>query len=102
MDKPNYILNKVDNAAVLLIDGEISEWWGVGLSQVSNELANLNADSITVQINSVGGSVTEGQAIASFLRGYPANVTTNGIGLVASIATIILLAGKKTSMSKGS
>jgi ATP-dependent Clp protease, protease subunit len=102
MSKPHYILNKVDNAAVLLIDGEISEWWGVGLSQVSNELANLNADSITVQINSVGGSVTEGQAIASFLRGYPANVTTNGIGLVASIATIILLAGKKTSMSKGS
>ena len=102
MSKPNYILNKVNNRANLLIDGEISEWWGIGLRQVSNELALMNADKVTVQINSGGGSVTEGQAIASFLRGYPADVSTNGIGLVASIATIILLAGKNTSMSKGS
>ena len=74
MSKPNYILNKVNNSANLLIDGEISEWWGIGLRQVSNELALMNADKVTVQINSGGGSVTEGQAIASFLRGYPADV----------------------------
>ena len=55
-----------------------------------------------LQINSPGGSVTEGQAIAAFIKGFPAKIDTSGVGLVASIATTILLAGDSVTMDKGS
>jgi ATP-dependent Clp protease, protease subunit len=102
MDRQHYILNKIENNATLLINGEISEWWGVGLNQVRSELMNMNASKIMVQISSGGGNITEGRAISSFINGFPTPIDTNGFGLVASIATMPLLAGKKVSMSKGS
>jgi len=105
MSKLPYIINKDStdsDSANLLINGEISDWWGVGLAEVNNRLAETRAKNISVQINSVGGSVTEGLAIRAFLKGYPANITTSGFGLVASIATVVLLASKKSSMASGS
>lgn len=103
MNSAYYTYNKVDDTkANLLINGEISEWWGTGLREVAKEIASSGAKDLMIQINSPGGSVTEGFAISSFLKGYPANINTNVVGLSASIATIISLAGEKTSISEGS
>lgn len=97
-----YILNQVGDTLNLLLTGEISEWWGVGLTQVASEIKSINPSTINVQINSGGGDLLEAQAIAAFLKSYNARVETTGMGLVASAATVILLASKNSSMAKNS
>ena len=97
-----YILNQDGSNMNLLIDGDIGDFWGVVLKDLIKQIQYSNATNINVQISSGGGSVADGLAIASYLNGLNKNVTTSGFGLVASIATTILLAGKKVSMSNGS
>ena len=97
-----YILNQVGDTLNLLLTGEISDWWGVGLKQVSDEIKAANPSTIEVQINSGGGDLLEGLAIRAFLKGYNARIQTTGMGLVASAATVILLASKNSSMAKNS
>ena len=90
------------NEANILINGEIDAFWNVGLLELTQQLKESKAEKVNIQINSPGGSVTEGAAIAAFLKGYNKPVNTSGFGLVASIATKILLAGDVVSMAKGS
>lgn len=99
-----YIFNKSDDGktANILIDGDISDWWGIGLREMANDISNSGANKIMVQISSLGGDVFQGQAIGSFMRGFPANIDTSILGICASIATVIALSGKSTSISKGS
>tara|TARA_R100000152_G_C6781949_1_gene217721 strand:- start:7806 stop:8996 length:1191 start_codon:yes stop_codon:yes gene_type:complete len=52
-----------------------------------------DVDQIYVDINSEGGSVFEGNAIAEALKAHPANITTRCIGSALSIASVIFLAG---------
>lgn len=79
---------------------QIDDWWGYGVPTLAYELSKLNASqALTVRIHSPGGSVTEGLGIRNLLRAYPGDLTTVGVGFVASIASIILLAGKKVKMS---
>jgi len=84
-------------AKTINIDGEIDNFWGVGLSALRYDLQD--AEDLTIYINSGGGSVTEGFAIADTLRlhGEKYNVEIIGVGIVASIATMILSAGSKGS-----
>ena len=100
-----YIFNQNEGSspsANILITGEIDEFWGTGLRSLADEITQSKAQNIMLQINSPGGSVTEGQAIAAFIKGFPAKIDTSGVGLVASIATTILLAGDSVTMDKGS
>jgi len=52
-------------------------------------------EPLEVEITSEGGSVFAGIQIANMLARHKGQVTTHGVGLVASIATVILMAGKK-------
>ena len=100
-----YIFNQNEGSSPsvnILITGEIDEFWGTGLRSLADEITQSKAQNIMLQINSPGGSVTEGQAIAAFIKGFPAKIDTSGVGLVASIATTILLAGDSVTMDKGS
>jgi len=100
-----YIFNQNKGSspsANILITGEIDEFWGTGLRSLADEITQSNAQNIMLQINSPGGSVTEGLAIAAFIKGFPAKIDTSGVGLVASIATTILLAGDVVTMDKNS
>jgi len=99
-----YIFNKSEDSekANILIDGEISAWWGVGLRDMAKDIANSGASEIMMQINSGGGSVFEGMAISAFIKSNPINISTSILGLCASIATPIALSGKTTSIAKGS
>lgn len=54
-----------------------------------------DTEPLEVEITSVGGSVFAGIQIANMLARHKGQVTTHGVGLVASIATVILMAGKK-------
>lgn len=57
-----------------------------------------DATEIHVNINSPGGEVTEGFAIYNYLTSQGVPVITRGVGLVASIATVVFLAGKKREL----
>lgn len=62
-------------------------------------------EAVDVEINSPGGSVLEGQRIYHALRGMAkrgVEVTTTVNGLAASMGSVILMAGDKRRMTKGS
>lgn len=58
------------------------------------ESENPNAD-ISLYIQSPGGEVYAGMAILDTMRYIKSNVSTIGIGMVASMASILLAAGEK-------
>lgn len=84
------------------IFGEIDPYAGWSIEKLKSEInaKGVNQDSITIQIHSPGGAVTEGFGMYDLLQGYQGEVITEGIGFVASIASIILLSGDKVRMAE--
>jgi ATP-dependent protease ClpP protease subunit len=83
-------------AAEVFIYGDIGDsWFGEGITakQFVNDINALDVDSLTVRINSGGGSVPDGLAIFNALRRHKAGVTTTIDGMAASIASLIAMAG---------
>ena len=73
----------------------IDPYWGYGLDSLEEDLKNAKGDDVHVKIQSGGGSVFEGLAIYNTLKNYEGEVTTEIVGISASIASIIFLAGSK-------
>jgi ATP-dependent protease ClpP protease subunit len=96
------IRNAAADEAELLIYDEIDSWWGVAAADVIAVLATITAPRLRVRVNSPGGSVFEGLAIANALRSHPADVTVQVDGLAASIASVIALAGNRLVMMPNS
>ncbi len=96
------IRNATDDTAELLIYDEIGGWCGWYADEFVEQLATITAPNLTVRINSPGGSVFEGIAIANALRSHPATVTTQVDGIAASIASVIALAGDRLVMMPNS
>lgn len=81
MDNDIYLIGEVGN--------EITLQKVVDLVATTDKGKRLN-----VHIHSEGGSVYEGIAIYNYLKSLPQGCDTYAVGLVASIASIIILAGK--------
>jgi ATP-dependent Clp protease, protease subunit len=79
--------------------GEISESVN-SYNVVQKEINNAKGKELNLVISSGGGSVTEGMAIADLIANYPEETTATGIGLVASIATVVLLSADKVKMTE--
>jgi ATP-dependent Clp protease, protease subunit len=77
-------------------------WMGVEAEPFVRAVAALDVDTIHVRINSPGGDVFEGRAIANALKNHKANVVCHVDGLAASIASIIAIAGDEVRMAEGS
>lgn len=95
---------RIDNAkrettgeAEILIYDEIG-WLGVTAEDFVKDLQAMEADNITVRINSPGGSFFGGTAIYNALRLHPAKVTTVVDSLAASAASIVVQGGDKRLM----
>jgi ATP-dependent protease ClpP protease subunit/transcriptional regulator with XRE-family HTH domain len=88
--------------ATIDIFAEIDSWFGYSAERVKEDLSGFEGEKIVVNINSGGGSVTEGIAIANLLKADPRHVTTRAVGVAASIASVILLAGDTVEMAPGS
>lgn len=58
-----------------------------------------SGEDIEVHINSGGGSVFAGSEIYTALKSYEGNVTVKIVGLAASAASVVAMAGKKILMS---
>jgi len=96
------IRNEADEPVEVLIYDVIDSWFGVSAEQFARELAEIDADAITVRINSPGGDVFDGIAILNSLRGHKARITTVVDGLAASAASFIAMAGDEIIMNRNS
>jgi ATP-dependent Clp protease protease subunit len=76
-------------------------WTGEGVTSKADRgaLRPSARSDVTVNINSPGGDFFEGIAIYSLLREHPHNVTVKVMGLAASAASIIAMAGDKIEIS---
>jgi ATP-dependent Clp endopeptidase proteolytic subunit ClpP len=84
------------SSAEILIYGEIGESWfseSVSAADFVREINALDVDSITVRINSIGGSVPDGIAIHNAIQRHKAHVTTVADGMALSAGSLILCAG---------
>lgn len=90
-----------EQAELLLFD-EIGGWYGTLADDFIAELKAVTAPKLLVKVNSPGGSVFEGIALANALRSHPAEVTVQVEGLAASIASVIALAGDRLIMQPNS
>ena len=62
-------------------------------SAIHEALEEANGEDVDVDINSGGGNVFAGSEIYSALRAYPGNVKIHVVGLCASAASVIAMAG---------
>jgi ATP-dependent protease ClpP protease subunit len=100
MNKWYEITNKAEApAAEVFLYDEIGGY-GIDASQFINELSQIEADELTVHINSVGGEVFAGFAIYQALKDHRANVTVHVDALAASIASVIAQAGDRVVMAR--
>lgn len=63
-------------------------------NKVIDALEEANGDDVEVIINSGGGDVFAGSEIYTELKSYQGNVTTKIVGIAASAASVIAMAGK--------
>lgn len=90
--------------AEILIYGDIGGgWWDEGITgeTVSNQIADLDVDTINVRINSGGGLVFEGLAIYQALARHDAHIVVHVDSIAASIASVIAMAGDEIRISEG-
>ncbi len=66
---------------------------------VENEIEKANGEDLDVTINSVGGDVFAGSEIYTMLMGYKGEVVVKIVGVAASAASIIAMAGDKVLIS---
>ncbi|EOE6857465.1 head maturation protease, ClpP-related [Cronobacter sakazakii] len=80
-----------------------ADYWseGVTASRIAGALRSLNGADVTVNINSPGGDMFEGLAIYNLLREYDGKVTVKVLGLAASAASIIAMAGDEVQIGRG-
>ena len=89
-------------SAEIHIFGDIGEsWWDetVTAKQFVKDIAAIEADEITVRINSYGGSVTDGIAIYNAIKRHSANITISIEAAAYSIASLIAMAGDTVEMA---
>ncbi|PFL63333.1 peptidase [Bacillus cereus] len=67
--------------------------------KISKALDNASGEDLIVSINSPGGYVDEGSEIYTTLKNYPGQVEIQIVGLAASAASIIAMAGDKVRIS---
>ena len=78
----------------IFLIGEVG--YDITLQTVIDAVAKTDASQpLNVHIHSGGGSVYDGLAIYNYLKNLEQEVNTMSSGLVASIASVIFLAGKK-------
>lgn len=100
------LIENDDRSAELYIYGDITSWpWvasDVSSYTLSRALQSLDADRITVYINSYGGEVSEAAAIYNQLKNNKAHITTVCDGFACSAASVIFMAGDERLMNNAS
>lgn len=92
------------DAAISIYDAIGDNWDGTGVTakRIGAALRNIGARDVTVNVNSPGGDFFEGVAIYNLLREHQGKVTVRVMGLAASAASVIAMAGDEILMGDGS
>ncbi|ELY2765866.1 head maturation protease, ClpP-related [Cronobacter sakazakii] len=92
-----------DENSISIFDVIGADYWGDGVtaSRIAGALRSLDGADVTVNINSPGGDMFEGLAIYNLLREYRGKVTVKVLGLAASAASIIAMAGDDIQIGRG-
>lgn len=97
-------LAKDDN--VLTLYGTVGEdyWSGEGITarKVAAQLKAIGERDVEVHLNSPGGNLFEGIAIYNVLRDHPQSVTVKIMGIAASAASVVAMAGDQVLIGQAS
>ncbi len=92
-----------DARTISVLDVIGYDWWtgeGVTAKRISSALRSMGAGPVTVVINSPGGDVFEGLAIYNLLREHKGDVTVKVVGVAASAASFIAMAGDNIQIAR--
>lgn len=89
-----------EEATIYLYDA-IGDFFGIEAQPFIEELNNIKAKTIHLRINSPGGDVFDGRAIATAIKQCKAKVVSHIDGVCASAATYIALAANEVEMADG-
>lgn len=92
-----------DDNTISVFDVIGQDYWGEGITakRIAGALRAMNGADVTVNINSPGGDMFEGLAIYNLLREYEGHVTVKVLGIAASAASIITMAGDDIQIGRG-
>lgn len=92
-----------DDNTISVFDVIGQDYWGEGITakRIAGALRTMNGADVTVNINSPGGDMFEGLAIYNLLREYEGHVTVKVLGIAASAASIIAMAGDDIQIGRG-
>lgn len=92
-----------DDTTINILDviGE-DVWTGEGTTakRINGALRGAKGKDVVVNINSPGGDMFEGLTIYNMLRDYKGSVTVKVLGVAASAASIIAMAGDKVQIAR--
>ncbi len=94
--------NAADGSEEVLIYDVIDPLWGVSSAAFAEALGRVKGSSVTIRVNSPGGDVFEGRAIANQIRAFRGTTKAVVDGLAASAASTIALAASRVEMASGS
>lgn len=79
-------------------------WTGEGVTakRIAGALRAIGDNNVTVNINSPGGDMFEGLAIYNLLREHKGEVTVKVLGLAASAASVVAMAGDNIMVARAS
>jgi ATP-dependent protease ClpP protease subunit len=95
--------DSADNS-ISIYDAIGESWDGAGVTakRISAALRAIGERDVVVNVNSPGGDFFQGVAIYNLLREHKGKVTVRVLGLAASAASIIAMAGDDIQMGEGS
>lgn len=89
-----------ETISIMDVIGDSMFGGGVSAKSVASSLKAIGKKPVTVEINSPGGDYFEGLAIFNLLREHPRNVTVKVVGVAASAAAVIAMAGDKIQVPR--
>lgn len=102
---PSIVAADSGNTSISIFDAIGNDPWsgeGVTAKRIAAALRSIGEQDVTVDINSPGGDFFEGLAIYNLLKEHPHRVSVRVIGLAASAASVIAMAGDEILMAESS
>lgn len=90
------------DATISILDPIGADWWGEGVTakRIAAALRSIGERDVVVYVNSPGGDYFEGLAIYNALREHKGAVTVKILGLAASAASVIAMAGDTIQIAR--
>lgn len=92
-----------EDRSISIYDVIGQDYWtgeGVTAKRIASALRSLGKGPVTVNVNSPGGDMFEGLAIYNMLREHDGEVTVKVMGLAASAASVIAMAGDTVQIAR--